>query len=446
MRFCALFAFAAGVAASMAGKEMMTNGVSQLCENMGFVRHSEGRKLLAERGQVRFRNGQDPEAAADPAELAGKSLSGDHFTVGVCPYPPYAYQKGADDIPDPTAPEGSTWTGFAVETFELVAKENKIAIKYVNGTYDELVKKLDKGEIDTLAPGMFLTKRVRTLYKDWGFSHAFWQAGISILIKTSTGGNTFIAMMSNVEMWQMVFVLIATLIASGHVYWLIERRTDKEDKDFYDEDGNLEPGFVPKGYLTGVTQGTWWAAATITTAGYGDSYPKTWGGRCFAVNIMILSLFLVGLFTGAVTSAMTMAAIAKTDNGVQNLDDLTGKNVAVLAGSFPAHFMEARGKSKLTTVERMRDATALLEDGKVDAIVGIADVLRYQAVQHPGETKMVGFPFHQHALVWPFPSHSASVKKFGGTKVVAGLFSQSLLALEDTPDGDQVIQKYFADK
>ena len=41
----------------------------------------------------------------------------------------------------------------------------------------------------------------------------------------------------------------------------------------------------------------WWAAATITTVGYGDVYPKTPAGRGIAVVLMLVGISLFGALT-----------------------------------------------------------------------------------------------------------------------------------------------------
>jgi hypothetical protein len=285
---------------------------------------------------------------------------------------------------------------------------------------------------------MFFTKRVRTVYSNWAFSSSFWQSGIGVLVPAPSRPNGFVAVMSDAEMWTMIVALIVTLFLSGIVYWLIERvPADRENDDD-------SPETVGHGFLKGVAMGTWWSATTVTTVGYGDTFPKTWSGKMWAMFIMFSSLFLIAAFTGAVTSAMTVSAVNAGANGINGVNDLDGKKVGVLAGSFPDHYMtDSRPKVHLKRVKRMRDATAALLAGKIDAIVAATDVLQYQSSQNPGKTIMVGFPFHQHALVWPFTDTSENNKALGGYKALAGTFTEGLLRLEDETDGDAVINKYF---
>jgi Ion channel. len=53
--------------------------------------------------------------------------------------------------------------------------------------------------------------------------------------------------------------------------------------------------------------GLWWAVATLTTVGYGDSYPITAGGRFFTFVILVIGLGIVALPSGIVASALAKA-------------------------------------------------------------------------------------------------------------------------------------------
>lgn len=46
----------------------------------------------------------------------------------------------------------------------------------------------------------------------------------------------------------------------------------------------------------------WWTVVTLTTVGYGDHYPVTFGGRIVAAMLMIVGIGLFGTFSGFVAS------------------------------------------------------------------------------------------------------------------------------------------------
>jgi len=53
--------------------------------------------------------------------------------------------------------------------------------------------------------------------------------------------------------------------------------------------------------------GLWWSVATLTTVGYGDSYPITAGGKLFTFIILIIGLGIIAVPTGMVASALAKA-------------------------------------------------------------------------------------------------------------------------------------------
>lgn len=58
---------------------------------------------------------------------------------------------------------------------------------------------------------------------------------------------------------------------------------------------------APDANITTIGDALWWAAATVTTVGYGDRYPVTDQGRLIAVVLMLVGIATVG----AVIASMT---------------------------------------------------------------------------------------------------------------------------------------------
>jgi len=51
----------------------------------------------------------------------------------------------------------------------------------------------------------------------------------------------------------------------------------------------------------------WWAVVTLTTVGYGDTYPVTVGGRIFTLFVLMAGLGVVSVPAGLVSSALARA-------------------------------------------------------------------------------------------------------------------------------------------
>ena len=54
---------------------------------------------------------------------------------------------------------------------------------------------------------------------------------------------------------------------------------------------------APDASIRSLPDGLWWAATTVTTVGYGDTFPTTAAGRGVAVALMVLGIALFGVLT-----------------------------------------------------------------------------------------------------------------------------------------------------
>ena len=62
------------------------------------------------------------------------------------------------------------------------------------------------------------------------------------------------------------------------------------------------------GTITDFGQALWWAVTTVTTVGYGDTYPVTPEGRGVAVFVMLLGIGLFGTLTASVATYFANSA------------------------------------------------------------------------------------------------------------------------------------------
>jgi voltage-gated potassium channel len=57
--------------------------------------------------------------------------------------------------------------------------------------------------------------------------------------------------------------------------------------------------------FSNIPEAAWWSVATLTTVGYGDVTPVTFGGKLFGIFIMIIGIGMVALPAGILASAFT---------------------------------------------------------------------------------------------------------------------------------------------
>ncbi|MEN9620139.1 MAG: hypothetical protein RL499_332, partial [Actinomycetota bacterium] len=73
---------------------------------------------------------------------------------------------------------------------------------------------------------------------------------------------------------------------------------------------------APDATITTFGDALWWALVTITTVGYGDTYPVTGVGRFLAVLLMAGGLVIIGT-----ASAIVVSYITERINGQRSGDD-----------------------------------------------------------------------------------------------------------------------------
>ena len=67
----------------------------------------------------------------------------------------------------------------------------------------------------------------------------------------------------------------------------------------------------------------WWAAATVTTVGYGDVFPKTPAGRGIAFLLMLIGISMFGVLTARVAALFVEAS--EEDHIARKLDEVLAR-------------------------------------------------------------------------------------------------------------------------
>jgi voltage-gated potassium channel len=70
-------------------------------------------------------------------------------------------------------------------------------------------------------------------------------------------------------------------------------------------------GKSPDANITTAGDAIWWAYVTITTVGYGDRYPVTFGGRLVGILVMTTGVAVFATFAGLISSKLLAPPAAK---------------------------------------------------------------------------------------------------------------------------------------
>tara|TARA_R110000787_G_scaffold57455_19_gene131287 strand:- start:3027 stop:4124 length:1098 start_codon:yes stop_codon:yes gene_type:complete len=272
--------------------------------------------------------------------------------VGVRETPPFA-EKQSD----------GQWKGISVDLFEQVASEMGLEYELVSQPLLEpMFSALGNGELDAAIGALTVTSEREELID---FSHAFFNSGVGIASQQENGSMLGAARaLISPGFLSAVGALGLLLLVVGLLIWLVERKHNPQ---------------FPGNAATGIGDGFWWSAVTMTTVGYGDKAPVTFAGRVLGVIWMFVGIITISGFTAAMTSNLTLQNL---QGRVQGPEDLPKVRVVSVAGSTAAALLDSRG-IRFKSEPDAASALALLNAGEVDAVVYDRPVLRY--LIHSGE-------------------------------------------------------------
>ena len=169
----------------------------------------------------------------------------------------------------------------------------------------------------------------------------------------------------------VLLTLSIFLVLLGTVICLAETRCNPE---------------FPKKPIQGIGKGIWWASATMTGVGYGDTVPRSFPGRLLGVIWMFIGVLMISSFTATIASSLTSEKIRSQVNRLTDLDHVRvgavkGENtISLLKGQG----VTARGYENLTL------ALSRMAKGELDAVVHDRPIIQHLIRNNPDLASSIG--------------------------------------------------------
>jgi len=286
---------------------------------------------------------------------AGWSQSDVHNQVTVAVLedsPPFSYQT----------PDG-TWQGLAVEMWNIVADDLHLDTRFQGMDRPALADAISSGRARFgIGPVSVTTERLRRM----DFSAPFDVTGVAIAVPYVPRGVGAILSdaLFSAAFLKLAAGLLVVLAVVGTLFWVIER--------------NRNPDFSGR-RVHGWGSGIWLSIVTMTTVGYGDKAPRTLSGRVLAAVWMFISIVLISIFTGTVTTLLTVERVGTRIEGAEDLD--RGR-VACITDSAGAQLLAERHEH-CQGFPDLEQAIQALVDRRADALVHDRALLGWALKQRP---------------------------------------------------------------
>lgn len=296
----------------------------------------------------------------------------------------------------PTAPfiikEQGLYTGLSIKSWQMVNEE--LEAEYEFREYDslgDLLAAVENAEVDlSINPITVTDQRMQKM----DFSQPYFISHTGIAKRKES---TVWKYISNILSWNFIsaiLILVGVIFIFGLLVWLFERRGNNEEFE--------------KGHR-GIFQGFWWSAVTMTTVGYGDKSPRTFGGRFIGFIWMFLAIIMISGLTAGIASSLT---VQNMQDEISSVEDLDRFSTTTVASSSAQELLEQYGIES----EKVTDASEgfqKVKDHKTDVFVYDQPILNYYIEENDLSDKLevLQKTLKKDYYSYSFPKGSALVKK-----------------------------------
>lgn len=329
----------------------------------------------------------------------------DKLVIGTLDLPPFSIKTAGD-----------RWDGLGFDLWRAVSNDLGVDFEVREFmTISAIVDAIDKGAVDIIPVAVVAPEHEISL----DFTNHYYRSGLSIAVRAESAGMSWWQLVKGIFSWKFIMVigsLILLWALAGTLVWFLESSRNREMFGY--------------GPVRGIGHGIWWAAVTMTTVGYGDKAPETFGGRIVAIIWMFASIILISSFTAAITTSLT---VNKLSGAVRGFHDLPTVRVGSMDRSRGYNYLAMSGIT-VFPLRNDRDGLQALVDNKIDAFVHDEAILKYLAkTQFPAQINVLPGTFDHHYISMAIPPDSR----------LREALNRSILKFISTDEWGRLVRKYF---
>lgn len=210
---------------------------------------------------------------------------------------------GITETPLFVVKENNKFKGLSISSWLLVNQRLNHDYEFkVYPDLSSLLTAVENNEVDlSINPVTVTDQRMQRM----DFSQPYFISHTAIARKSGSKTLTYLKNLLSWNFISAILVLVGVIFIFGFLVWIFERRANKEE--------------FGEGYK-GILQGFWWSAVTMTTVGYGDKSPRTFGGRLVGFVWMFLAIIMISSLTAGIASSLTVQNIQDEINSIEDLD------------------------------------------------------------------------------------------------------------------------------
>ena len=255
------------------------------------------------------------------------------------------------------------WTGLSIELWRQIATDLNFRFEFRELALKQLLEGVADGSLDAAVAAFTITPERE---KNFDFTHSFYTTGLGIAVagKAHNPWLTAARRMISAAFLKVVASLTLVLLGVGVLVWWFEHKKN--------------PQQFNGGTARGIGSGFWWSAVTMTTVGYGDKAPITLAGRIVGLIWMFAAIIIISSFTAAITSSLT---VTQLETVIKGPEDLPRVAVGTMANTTSESYLK-QIHIPFRSYGSPQEGLAALKEGKVQALVYDAPILRYYIHQN----------------------------------------------------------------